>query len=797
MAPEPVPFQEDSMAVPASPAPEDPRRQACEDKFSMIFRLSPDAIDLTVLEDGTILDVNESYIRMFGYTREEALGQSSRPGFLGVWVDAGDRDRMVAELKAHGEVVGFEAPLRRKDGSVFTALVSSARLEIAGQLCNLALVRDISRRKGLEEGLLQDRNFVRALLDTMNEGVVACDQWGHVALTNRTLQAWHGGDPQHEVALDPWGGQLNLYYPDGKTPLPTLSVPLVRAYLGEVFQDSELTVRTPGLPERRLLANGAPIYGAGGRRLGAVAVLHDVTRQRRAAQAARTISMAVNRSPVIIMVTDVEGVIEFVNPRFTEVTGYPAREAVGRAWPFLGSVENPSGLLGRMRASIRAGRVWKGQLLCRRKDGELFWDAATVLPIKGQDGRIEKFMSFHEDLTRYRLNEKARLESEARFRGLFETSRDGIAVIDTEGRYLDGNQAFLDLLGLDGPGDLRFHSYEEFMPTEQLERERALFLRCQQGDAAATLAFEKEYLRRDGTRVPVELRIWSRRDLDGKPIGAWVLVRDITERIQAQAQLRRLNGELEARVRLRTAELEAANAELDAFSYSVSHDLRAPLRGIDGFSQALLEDFGDQLGPEARHYLERVRAGTQHMGQLIDDLLRLSRVTRGSLTLEALDLTAMAREVVAELRQGEPDRVVEVRVEDGLAARGDPGLVRAVLQNLLGNAWKYTSKVAPARIALFRDPRPEAGGALCVQDNGAGFDMTYVGKLFSAFQRLHSAGEFEGTGIGLAIVQRVIRRHGGRVWAQGAVGQGASFFFTLPEPDRPGGNGGAASAAER
>jgi len=377
--------------------------------------------------------------------------------------------------------------------------------------------------------------------------------------------------------------------------------------------------------------------------------------------------------------------------------------------------------------------------------------------------------------------QQARLESETRFRELFETSRDGIAMLDPEGRYLGCNRAFLDLLGLDSERQLIGRSYEAFTPGEYLEQERRLIAGAMAERQGAGEDFEKEYLRPSGERIPVEVRGWVRRNGEGEVIGLWAIVRDITERRRAQRELQQLNGELEERIRKRTALLQAANAELDAFSYSVSHDLRAPLRSIDGFSQAVLEDCGDQLNLEGKGYLERVRAGTARMGRLIDDLMALSRAGRGQLDLQTLDLTAMALSVLEELAQAGPPRSLELRVEAGLTAGGDPGLVHSVLVNLLGNAWKYSAKIPAARIELYAAPLPDGSPAFCVRDNGAGFDMAHAGQLFQPFQRLHASNDFAGSGIGLAIVKRIIHRHGGQVWAQGAAGGGASFFFSLPE----------------
>jgi signal transduction histidine kinase len=259
------------------------------------------------------------------------------------------------------------------------------------------------------------------------------------------------------------------------------------------------------------------------------------------------------------------------------------------------------------------------------------------------------------------------------------------------------------------------------------------------------------------------------------------LAEEIRERIEANEEVRRLNAELEQRVLERTAELENANKELEAFSYAVSHDLRAPLRSIDGFSQALLEDYQASLDDIGQGYLSRVRLAAPRMGVLIDDLLNLSRVSRTQLDREVLDLSGMVEEIVVQLRESDPKREVEVRIAAGLSGYGDARLIRVALVNLLNNAWKYTGKRSQPRIEFgLRDA--DSRSSYFIEDNGAGFDMAYAGRLFGAFQRLHDARDYPGTGVGLATVQRIIRRHGGQIWAEAEIDRGAVFYFTLPQP---------------
>jgi light-regulated signal transduction histidine kinase (bacteriophytochrome) len=253
---------------------------------------------------------------------------------------------------------------------------------------------------------------------------------------------------------------------------------------------------------------------------------------------------------------------------------------------------------------------------------------------------------------------------------------------------------------------------------------------------------------------------------------------EIAKRERAEREIQTLNEQLEQRILQRTTQLEAANKELEAFAYSVSHNLRAPLRSLDGFSLYLLQHCLEKLDARERDYLQRVRAASQRMGQLIDDLLNLSRLTRLDLCREVVDMSVLARTIAGELRQTQPHRHVEWVIADGLVVHGDRRLLGLMLENLLGNAWKFTAKLPQAQVEV--GSSPHAGKTVYyVRDNGAGFDMAYADQLFAPFQRLHTLAEFEGTGVGLATVQRIIHHHGGRIWAEGAVDQGATFYFTL------------------
>jgi PAS domain S-box-containing protein len=314
------------------------------------------------------------------------------------------------------------------------------------------------------------------------------------------------------------------------------------------------------------------------------------------------------------------------------------------------------------------------------------------------------------------------------------------------------------------------------VPPEHYAEEEAVLARITQGERIEHL--DTERLRKDGKLVSVCVTASPIKNTHGQLIGASMVARDISERKRAVKEIGDRNDDLEQRVIERTSQLQAVNKELEAFAYSVSHDLRAPLRTLDGFSQALLEDYTDKLDDEGVDNLRRIRNASQRMGHLIDDLLNLSQLTRVEMTLARVDFSQMVLDVIEEVRATEAPREVTTVVAEGLFVDADPRLLRIALTNLFANALKFSGKRPDARIE-FGCTYENGEMEYFVRDNGVGFDMAHAGRLFGAFQRLHAMHEFPGTGIGLTIVQRIVNRHGGRVRAQGVIGVGATFYFTL------------------
>lgn len=420
------------------------------------------------------------------------------------------------------------------------------------------------------------------------------------------------------------------------------------------------------------------------------------------------------------------------------------------------------------------------------------YDIRLIKPSKDEIGEL--YVAFNDMMEQIKKREDdrdreegLRKESESRVRMLLESTAEAIFGVDASGNCIFVNPSCLRVLGYENMDQIvgqpmfrkMLDSDSDFSKKEPVFSEQDDKIMKVINTGIGFHNADGAIKNKDGKSIPVEYWIYPIKDEQEMVIGAVITFVDITARKEVETKLKNYQDHLEELVENRTAELKNAYKELEAFSYSVSHDLRAPLRAIDGFSQALVEDYNKKLDASGRNYLNRVRVAAQRMAQLIDDLLVLSRAMRFEMVRQDIDLSQEVKDIIEQLTESDPQRKIEYEIEDGIKANGDPTLVRIAVQNLVGNAWKYTSRKPLARIKFGKTSR-KGETVYYVEDNGAGFDMRYANKLFHAFQRLHLPEEFPGNGIGLATVHRVIRRHGGKIWAESEVQKGAKFYFTIP-----------------
>ena len=474
-----------------------------------------------------------------------------------------------------------------------------------------------------------------------------------------------------------------------------------------------------------------------------------------------------------------DGVIETWNKGAERIYGYASAEAVGRHIALLESPEQPGDIAGIVERTARGESTHLEGAVRMGKDGCLTGLSVTVSPIRDAGGRVVGASAIARDIGERSALENALRQTEERYRSLALASAQIVWTKNGNGQAVDDWPTWRAFTG-QRADQIAGHGWASAVHPEDRERISEVFANASKNGSM----YETEYRlrRRDG-----EYRVMAVRGVPvlepGGGIREWVgSCADITERKRAEEEVRTIHAELEKRVQERTAQWEAANQELEAFAYSVSHDLRAPLRAIQGFSRILIEEHAPQISGDILHYLEVIRNNTLQMGKLIDDLLSFSRLSRQPLLKQAIapaDLVAQAlRDLRPELEPG-----IEIMVRDLPPCAGDPVLLKQVFVNLLSNAIKYSGRRAPALIEVGALPRADAHAAVYyVRDNGVGFDMRYVHKLFGVFQRLHHATEYQGTGVGLATVQRIIHRHGGRIWAEAEVDQGATFYFTM-EPE--------------
>ncbi|MFC5524061.1 ABC transporter substrate-binding protein [Polaromonas jejuensis] len=479
-----------------------------------------------------------------------------------------------------------------------------------------------------------------------------------------------------------------------------------------------------------------------------------------------------------IVMNTPDGHFLMANPAYHAIVGYTEADLQGMDTRELTHPEDRLRYAG-LRDRMIAGEfdTFSDEKRYLKKGGGSVWVHSTVSLVRSADRLPMYVIAVTEDITARRATEDKLRQSEVLLQIAGRTARLGGWMLDVAADHVVWSDEVCKIHDMPAGSSPLLHDALQFYAREWREKITSAMEICIRD--GTPFDEELEIITAKGRRVWVRSVAEALRDDSGKITRIHGSCQDITERKRAQESILQLNAELEDRVRRRTAQLEAVNRELEAFSYSVSHDLRSPLSTIDGFSQ-LMERMGvDKVGEQGRHYLSRIRAGTRQMGELIEGLLSLAKLARDPLKSATVDLAAIARRAEQACREREPGRQVHMHIQEDLLARGDPVLLSVVMDNLVGNAWKFTSKKALARIDVGREAGAGGETVYFVKDNGAGFDMAYASKLFGTFQRLHSPSDFSGTGIGLATVQRIISRHGGRVWAHAVEGQGAEFYFTL------------------
>jgi PAS domain S-box-containing protein len=739
---------------------------------------------------GTITYVNDKFCAISKYSRAELIGQNHR--VLNSAHHPRDFFRTMYRAIANGQVWRGEIKNRAKDASTYwvdTTIIPF--MSTRGRPRQYMAIRtDITDRKRAQE--MAER--LAAVVESSDDAIVTKTLDGMITAWNRGAEKIFGYSPSEAV-----GQPMAMLIPPARSDEePDI---LARIGRGESVEHFE-TVRTRRDGRKiDVSVTISPVRDNNGVIVGASNVARDITERKRAEEMMHEQSKILDLAQVLVR--DMASRIVLWNSGSEELYGFSKEEAVGHISHQLLRTQFPHALEEIQQQLHRRG-IWEGELIHRKRDGNRIvvssrWvlhcdasgeptrilEANTDITARKQAeellaGQAEKLLRQAEELARSRVAMEAQTLT---LRSVLDSMAEGLVAADEHGKFILWNTAARNIVGM-GPADLSTQDWSQhygvFLPdtVTPLPPEDNPLARAIRGESVTAEMFLRNRELPEGIWIHASAN--PLRDKGGVLHGGVIAFRDVTQQKTDERRIRQLNDELEIRVLERTAQLEAANKELEAFSYSVSHDLRAPLRHISGFSQMLVEELAGNLSPTAQRHLDRIQAGTLKMGLLVDELLNLARVGRHALNLAPTELSAIVTEVVGILEPESQGRHVDWLIADLPGVECDPVLIKQVFQNLLANALKFTRPRPRAAIEVSQLEKRDGGQRVfMVRDNGIGFSMKYVGKLFGVFQRLHLAGDFEGTGIGLATVQRIVQKHGGRVWAEAEVDKGASFYFTL------------------
>jgi PAS domain S-box-containing protein len=616
-----------------------------------------------------------------------------------------------------------------------------------------------------------------AIVESTDDAIIGKNLDGIITSWNRGAEKLFGYSAEESIGKS----MLMLFPPERIREEPEI---LARIRHGESVNHFETVRVTKSGKPIDVSVTISPVRNNEGQIIGASKIARDISERRRAeenlrASEARLRTVTDNARVGLVMV-DRERRYTFANSTYAEILGLQSANIIGQRVADVLAPLYADQICPRLDRAFDGERVTY-ELHRQTSEGTCHY-AVKYEPTKF-DGQVSLVVVVITDITERKQAEAVMRESEHRLRNILDTMFVFVGLIDLDGRIVEVNQAPLEAASLkreDVLGRTVAESYWfSHSPTLQTQVSQAL------GRVATGEISREDYSIRiaGGEQITIDTTFAPLRDASGRVMQIVGSAVDITKRKYAEEQVQLLNTELEKRVVERTAQLKSANEELEAFSYSISHDLRAPLRAVNGFAGIVLEDFGSQLSEEGRDYLQRIRKGGQRMGDLIDDLLAFSRLSRQSMNRHQMDTGKLTQEVLVELKPLMEGRQIEIKAGNLPACAGDRALLRQVWINLISNAIKYTQGRDLAIIEIGCS-RNKGEDVFFVRDNGAGFDMKYVNKLFGVFQRLHRADEFEGTGVGLAIVQRIVHRHGGRIWAEAEVDRGATFHFTLEEKNK-------------